>query len=256
MVKRIRIRGSEESVEAFADGADRDSVIFTHEVGHVLGLNHSQFQNAEYVNSVMDFEDNDWPQHAGGTHLFAQGNRTPVGGADLQGVMIAAMYVNGQISSLNETCLFGTRDDGWNRCSPSNADNQSRIQIRNNARNRCLEVSGSSSGSNIIEATCDGSRNQIFDVVLNPRGHFRITSRDGGLCLVISGNSNADGAGVEHTNCSHHNAYQNWTIHDVGNGTYNIRNEGSGRLLGANWSGVMQRRPNGRRNDQWHFERR
>jgi len=109
---------------------------------------------------------------------------------------------------------------------------------------RCVDVTGVSqeSGADIIQWTCNGQANQLFNFTHLGSGIYEIRAVHSNLCMSVAGNSTADGADVVQLTCTATTG-QRWLVRAVSgqSGVYELLAQtGSSRCLDVSGVGVPE----------------
>jgi hypothetical protein len=100
---------------------------------------------------------------------------------------------------------------------------------------RCVDVTGVSqeSGADIIQWTCNGQENQLFNFTHLGSGIYEVRAVHSNLCMSVAGDSASDGADVVQLTCTG-GAGQRWLVRPVSgqSGVYELLAQtGSSRCL-------------------------
>lgn len=138
------------------------------------------------------------------------------------------------------------------------------FMLVNRAAGTCMDLIG---GNTANGAPANGwaydynGPNQRWALLPTEQGnHFKLLAWDDGKCACPDGDSTADGAQIHVWDYVGNDAFQQWDLVDAGNGWYNLRNVGSGKMLdlasgnNANGTKIQQYTANGATAQQWRLQ--
>lgn len=144
------------------------------------------------------------------------------------------------------------------RVRPATKEESGATLRPSHASGKCLDAPWEQirvSGANLQQWDCGADRvyvTQRFRLKPAGSGYFTITGTfsNGHLCLDVEGNSTANGAPVQQSNC-HGQDNQLWKLVDMGNGKFQIVSKRSNKCLDVAWDNERYAHSNGARIQQW-----
>lgn len=235
---------------------DTNSGIY-HEFAHHFLLRHLDLNDGYHPRSTMDTPGGDVPTEynrwggddlAGAIHMWRY-TEDPAAPLCPEFYTLSTVGVTGASFPDAEPYPEGT----W-RCDPDRSDRPG-VSLRNRSDGRCLEGSASNNGTAVSMSSCDlEDSTQLWDLLADDDGSFRIRNVENGHCIQIRGQSLSSGAIIEQHACNaadSTDANQKFYPIADGSGHYSLRAELTGQIVAVLDDGVIQEIPDGTPRQRW-----